>query len=205
MGLEGGYSQTREKCSRPISSLRDLQGQKFFADAIIKILIPTKSISDKNWYDQLHNEVVKFFTFQFGKSVTKFYVVKVLLILMKFLWVLVKYHKKFFWWERKKNTSINFPGGRINWKMAIFGLQHIKVNSFYIPMKWTYKIFMNSQFKIQANCNDHKKFQKDLLIKSTSKLNWKNDFFAIFFGSHLIFEIHGCCSSISCICYVFFF
>ena len=33
---------------------------------------------------------------------------------------------------------------------------------------------------MQANCNDHKKFQKDLLIKSTSKLNLKNDFFAIF-------------------------
>ena len=49
-----------------------------------------------------------------------------------------------------------------------------------MPMKWTYKIFMNSQFKIQANCNDHKKFQKDLLIRSTSKLSLKNDFFAIF-------------------------
>ena len=80
------YSQTCEKCSRPISSLRGLRGQKIFADAIIKILIPTKSISDKNCYDQLFiNEVVKVFTFQFGESVTKFYVVKVILILMKFL------------------------------------------------------------------------------------------------------------------------
>ena len=79
------YSETRIKCSRPISSLPGLQGQKFFADAIIKILIPTKSISDKNWYEQLLiNEVVKIFTFQFDESVTKFYVVKVLLILMKF-------------------------------------------------------------------------------------------------------------------------
>ena len=37
------------------------QGQKKFADAIIKILIPTKSISDKNCCDQLFtsiNEVV---------------------------------------------------------------------------------------------------------------------------------------------------
>ena len=64
--------------------------------------------------------------------------------------------------------------------MAIFGLHYIKVSSFFMPMKWTYKFFMNSQFKIQANCNDHKKFQKDLLIRSTSKLSLKNDFFAIF-------------------------
>ena len=36
--------------------------------------MPTISISDKNWYDQLFiNEVVKIFTFQFGESVTKFY------------------------------------------------------------------------------------------------------------------------------------
>ena len=73
------YSQTRIKCSRPISSLRGLQGHKIFADAIIKILIPTKSIIDKNWYDQLFiNKVVKIFTFQFNESVTKFYLVKVL-------------------------------------------------------------------------------------------------------------------------------
>ena len=79
--------------------------------------------------------------------------------------------------------------------MAILGLHYIKVSSFFMPMKWANKIFINSQFKIQANCNDHKKFQKDLLIGSTLKLNLKNDLFAIFFGSHLIFEIHGCCSS----------
>ena len=79
------YSQTRIKCSRPISSLRGLQGHKIFADAIIKILIATKSIIGKNCHDQLFiNEVVKIFTFQFDESVTKFYVVKVLLILMKF-------------------------------------------------------------------------------------------------------------------------
>ena len=47
------YSQTRINCSRPISSLPGLQGLKIFADAIIKILMPTKSISDKNCYDQL--------------------------------------------------------------------------------------------------------------------------------------------------------
>ena len=81
----GNYSQTRIKCSRPISSLRGLQGHKIFADAIIKILIATKSIIGKNCHDQLFiNEVVKIFTFQFDESVTKFYVVKVLLILMKF-------------------------------------------------------------------------------------------------------------------------
>ena len=103
------YSQTRIKCSRPISSLPGLQGQKLFADAIIKILIPTKSISDKNCYDQLFiNEVVKIFTFQFDESVTKFYVVKVLLILMKFSYVVVKYHNIFLVGTRKKNTSINF-------------------------------------------------------------------------------------------------
>ena len=79
--------------------------------------------------------------------------------------------------------------------MAIFGLHYTKVSSFFMPMKWTYKIFMNSQFDIQANCNDHKTFQKNLLIRSTSKLSLKNDFFRDFFGSHLIFEIHGCCNS----------
>ena len=79
------YSKTRIKCSRLISSLLGLQGQKFFADAIIKILIPTKSIIEKNCYDQLFiNEVVKIFTFQFDENVTKFYVVKVSSILMKF-------------------------------------------------------------------------------------------------------------------------
>ena len=70
------YSPTRLKCSRPISSLSGLQGLENFADAIINFLMPTKSISDKNWYDQLFiNKVVQIFTFQFGKSVTKFYVV----------------------------------------------------------------------------------------------------------------------------------
>ena len=79
------YSQTCIKCSRLISSLLGLQGQKFFSDAIIKILIPTKSIIEKNCLDQLFiNEVVKIFTFQFDESVTKFYVVKVSSILMKF-------------------------------------------------------------------------------------------------------------------------
>ena len=78
------YNQNRIKCSRPISSLPGLQGHKIFADAIIKILIPFKSISDKICYDQLFiNKVVQIFTFQFDESVTKFNVVKVLLILMK--------------------------------------------------------------------------------------------------------------------------
>ena len=80
------YSQTRMKCSQPISSLPGLQGYKIFADAIMKILISTKSINDKNCYDQLFiNKVVQIFTFQFDESVTKFYLVKVLSILMKFL------------------------------------------------------------------------------------------------------------------------
>ena len=80
------YSQKHVQCSRPLCSLPGLQGPKIFADAIINFLIPFKSISDKNSYGQLFiNEVVKIFTFQFGESVTKFYIVKVLLILMKFL------------------------------------------------------------------------------------------------------------------------
>ena len=79
------YSQNHVKCSRPLCSLPGLQGQKFFADAIINFLIPFKSISDKNSYDHLFiNEVVKIFTFQFDESVIKFYVVKVFQILMKF-------------------------------------------------------------------------------------------------------------------------
>ena len=78
------YSQNHVKCSRPLCSLPGLQGQTIFADAIIKILIPTKYISDKNCYDQLFINKVVLFTFQFDESVTKFYVVKVLLILMKF-------------------------------------------------------------------------------------------------------------------------
>ena len=69
----GHYSQNHVKCSRPLCSLPGLQGQKNFADAIINILIPTKSIIEKNCYDQLFiNEVVKIFTFHFDESVIKF-------------------------------------------------------------------------------------------------------------------------------------
>ena len=50
-----------------------------------------------------------------------------------------------------------------------------------MPMQWTYKNFINSQILIQANCNKHVKFHRDLLIISTSKLSLKNDFFTIFF------------------------
>ena len=64
--------------------------------------------------------------------------------------------------------------------MAIFGLHYIKVSSFFMPMQWTCKNFMNSQNLIQANCKDHVKFHRNLLIKSTSKLSLKNCFFAIF-------------------------
>ena len=50
---------------------------------------------------------------------------------------------------------------------------------------------MNSQFKIQANCNHHVKFHRDLLIRSASKFNLKIYFWGAFFlGLHLIFEIH---------------
>ena len=109
------YSQTSIKCSRPISSLPGLQGYKIFADTIINFLIPIKSISDKNSYDQLFiNEVVKIFTFQFGESVTKFYVVKDIWILMNFSEDVAKYHKIFLVGTRKKFTSINFPGGGKN-------------------------------------------------------------------------------------------
>ena len=41
------------------------------------------------------NEVVNFLTFQFEESVIKFYLVKGFQILMKFLQVVLKYHKKF--------------------------------------------------------------------------------------------------------------
>ena len=45
---------------------------KIFCYAIINFLIPFKSISDENSYDQLFiNEVVKIFTFQFDESVIK--------------------------------------------------------------------------------------------------------------------------------------
>ena len=84
-GVADIYSQNHVKCSRPLCSLPGLQGPKFFADAIINFLIPFKSISDENSYDQLFiNEVVKIFTFQFDESVIKFYLVKVFQILMKF-------------------------------------------------------------------------------------------------------------------------
>ena len=93
---------------------------------------------------------------------------------------MLKYHKIFLVGTRKKYTSINFPGGRKNWKMAIFGLHYIKVSSIFMSLQLTYKIFMNSQFYIQDNCNDHVKFHRDLLIRSTSKLSLKIYFFAIF-------------------------
>ena len=74
---------------------------------------------------------------------------------------------KIFWWEREnKLLQSIFQEEENTKKLAFLGLHYIKVSSFFIPMKWTHKIFMNSQFEIQANCNDHKKFQKDLLIKS---------------------------------------
>ena len=107
------YIQNHAKCSRPLCSLPGLQGQNFFADAIINFLMPFKSISDKNWYDQLFiNEVVKIFTFHFDESIIKFYLVKVFQILMKFLQVVLKYHKIFLVGTRKKITSINFSRPR---------------------------------------------------------------------------------------------
>ena len=41
-----------------------------------------------------------------------------------------------------------------------------------MPMKWTYKFFMNSKFKIQANCNDHVKFYRDIRIDQEALQNW---------------------------------
>ena len=93
--------------------------------------------------------------------------------------IFVSFGQISFWWEReKKFTPINFPEGRKNWKMApfwpplhksklIFHANEVDIQNFY-------------QFKIQANCNDHKKFLKDILIKSSSKLSLKIYFFAIF-------------------------
>ena len=96
------YSQNHVKCSRPLCSLPGLQGQKI--DAIINFLILFKSISDKSWYDQLFiNEVVKIFTFQYDKSVTKFYIVKDFWILMKFSYKLWSNIINFFWWAWEKN------------------------------------------------------------------------------------------------------
>ena len=58
---------------------------KKFLRMQLNFLIPFKSISDENSYDQLFiNEVVKIFTFQFDESVIKFYLVNVFQILMKF-------------------------------------------------------------------------------------------------------------------------
>ena len=85
---------------------------------------------------------------------------------------MLKYH--IFWWAPEKSyTSINFPGGRKNWTIAIFGIHYIKVSSLFMSLQLTYKIFM-----IQDNCNDHVKFHRDLLIRSTSKFSIC--FFAIF-------------------------
>ena len=63
---------------------------------------------------------------------------------MKFSEVVIKYHKKFLVGIRKKIyfKSI-FQEGEKNWKMAIFCLHYIKESSIFMPMKWTYKIFMN--------------------------------------------------------------
>ena len=99
---------------------------------------------------------------------------------MNFSKVVLKYHKIFLVGTRKKYTSINFPGGRKNWKMPIFGLHYIKVSSIFMPLQLTQFFVMNSQLWIQANCNDHVKFHRDLLIRSTSKLSLKIYFFAIF-------------------------
>ena len=104
-----------------LCSLHGLQGQKVFADAIINFLIPFKYISDKNPYDQLFiNEVVKIFTFQFGESVTKFYVVKDIWILMKCFEDVDKYHKIFLASMIIFFTSINFSGGRKKLKNGHF-------------------------------------------------------------------------------------
>ena len=139
------YSQNHVKCSRPLCILPGLQGQKNFADAIINFLIPFKFISDKNSYDQLFfNKVVKIFTFQFGESVTKYYVVKYIWILMNFFEDVVKYHKIFLVSMRIFLLQSIFQEEEKTKKWPFFGLHYIKVSSFFMSMQWTYKIVMNS-------------------------------------------------------------
>ena len=53
-------------------------------------------------------KLFKFFTFQFGESITKFYVVKYFWILMKFSKVVVKYHTFFSGGHEKKNHFNQF-------------------------------------------------------------------------------------------------
>ena len=98
------YSQTRIKCSRPISSLRGLQGHKIFADAIIKILIATKSIIGKNCHDQLFiNEVVKNFHFSIWRKRHKILCSKSFIDFDEIFHRLWSNIIKFFWWEQTKN------------------------------------------------------------------------------------------------------
>ena len=68
---------------------------------------------------------------------------------------------------------------------------HKRKLNFHVLAEDLQKI-VNFKFKIQANCNDHVKFHRDLLVRNTSKFNMKIYFLGsyVFFGSHLIFEIH---------------
>ena len=61
---------------------------------------------------------------------------------------------------------------------------HNKSDLIFIPLQLAYKIFMKSEIKIQAFCNNCVKLQRDLLITNISKLTQKN---WLFFHSNLIF------------------
>ena len=93
---------------------------------------------------------------------------------------MVKYHNFFLVGTRKKFASINFPGGRKNWKMAIFGLHYIKVSSFCIPMQWTSKIFYEFTNLNSSKLQWPQEISKRSIDYKTSKLSLKNDFFRIF-------------------------
>ena len=76
---------------------------------------------------------------------------------------------------RKKITSINFSGGIVkNFGLFLHSLHKSKLNFHVLAVDFLI-FFMNSQFQIQANCNDHVKFHRDLLIVSSSKLSLKID------------------------------
>ena len=116
--FEKTYSQNHVKCSRLLCSP---PGQKLFADAIINFLIPYKSIRDKK-LSRTNFLLMKLWKplSNLAKASQNFYIVKNFWILIKFSDVVVAYHNFFLVGTRKKNASINFPGGRKNWKNGRF-------------------------------------------------------------------------------------
>ena len=131
-------------------------------------------------------KLLKFSLSNLAKASQKVYVVKVLLILMNFckFWSNIF----FFWWEGTRHffTFIihssfhQFSRRKKKLKNGHFWLPLHKSKLIFMPMMWTYKFLWIHNFKIQANCKDHVKFHIDLLIRNTSKLNLKNDFFRDF-------------------------